>query len=342
MNKYNGNIKIKVLVTGLLLITGGLAFAKVTSLNVGNASNKDSVVAIEETEPKVEEATPNEGDFKIEEYNKNEAIETEKEKETEKETKEKVVEKKKEILKVIKTGRVNDETLNIREKADASSHKLKTLNRNDLVEIVEIETNGWFKVKCDNDYGYVNGKYVNIDGQITNLNNFLFIGDSFTSILSNTIKSNNDNNVFVHAKGSTAPSYWLDKVDGMPDNSKVNGVVLLIGVNGASTTANKEDVKTLIDKLVSKYKGKTVYVQKVFPTGLNFTSANPTKFNQSISTLNEIIEAHCKNYDNVKLIDTQNGFVEEGYLIKSDDGLHIAYKYNQEFYNNILNAIKNS
>lgn len=176
---------------------------------------------------------------------------------------------------------------------------------------------------------------------VNNLNNFVFVGDSFTSRLSNTIKSNNNNNVYVHAKGGSAPSYWIDKVPSMPDNSKVNGVVVLIGVNGASTDANKRDVKTLITALANKYPNKTIYVQKVFPTGKNFKSANPASFNKKIDTLNSIIESHCNTLGNVKFINTQSGFVDSnGYLIKTDDGLHINYSENQKFYDNILNAVK--
>lgn len=175
---------------------------------------------------------------------------------------------------------------------------------------------------------------------LENLNDFLFVGDSFTAILQGTIKRNTDN-VYVHAKSGSAPSYWLNKVDDMPDNSKVKGVVLLIGVNGASTDANKRDVKTLISSLANKYHDKTIYVQKVFPTGLNFKTANPTSFNRSISTLNEIISAHCETIENVRFINTQDGFVDSnGYLIHSNDGLHISESYNQQFYDNIFKAVK--
>lgn len=176
---------------------------------------------------------------------------------------------------------------------------------------------------------------------LVKLDDFLFIGDSFTAIMQGTIKRNNDN-VYVHAKSGSRPSHWLDKVASMPSNDNVKGIVLLIGVNGASTDSNKQDVKTLIDLLANKYPNKTIYVQEVFPTGRNFRTANPTSFNKKIKVLNDIIRTHCETVDNAVFINTQEGFVDsEGYLLHTNDGLHIAESYNQKFYDNIFNAVNN-
>ena len=135
--------------------------------------------------------------------------------------------------------------------------------------------------------------------------------------------------------------YWLDKVDSMPSNSSVEGICLLIGVNGASTSENITDAKTLINKLITKYPNKTIYVQKVFPVAKTFTGANPDKFNTSISNFNNQIQAFCSSKSNVKFINTTTGFIDnEGYLLHSYDGLHISSSKSVIFYNNILNAIK--
>jgi hypothetical protein len=139
------------------------------------------------------------------------------------------------------------------------------------------------------------------------------------------------------------PSYWLDKVDDMPSDSKVEGIVLLIGVNGAAYESNKTDVKTLIDKLSAKYPDKQIYVQKIFPVGTNFTSANPTKFNSKIATLNEVISSHCEEVQNATFIDTTSGLVtDKGYLKYTNDGLHIEQSHFDLFYKNILEAVKNA
>lgn len=177
--------------------------------------------------------------------------------------------------------------------------------------------------------------------QRTNLNRFLFVGDSFTVRIKRHITANNSD-VYVHAKSSTMPSYWLDKVSEMPTNDKVDGVCLLIGVNGASRPQNLVDTKELINKLIAKYPDKKIYVQKVFPVGSNFENANPDKFNNSIKTYNTGLEEFCKTKENVYFIDTTDGFVENGYLIKDNgDGLHISESYDKEFYKNIEKEILN-
>ena len=242
---------------------------------------------------------------------------------------------------VIKTGTVNTDSLNVRKGSSTNYDIIGKVTRGTKVEIVKEESNGWYKIKYNGGYGYVSGQYINVAGERKNLNNFLFVGDSFTVLLSNTIKAKNDN-VYIHAKSGSMPGYWIDKVSSMPSNSNVDGVVLLIGVNGAGYESNKTDVKTLINKLSAKYPNKTIYVQKVFPVGRAFTSANPYNFNQKIASLNSVIKSHCSTVSNAKFIDTTSGFVDSnGYLIHHNgDGLHIASSYNNQFYNNIFNAVK--
>ena len=246
-------------------------------------------------------------------------------------------------------------SLNVRKGGATSYSKIGGLKKGDTVQIIVKLSNGWYKIKFKNTYGYINGQYVKNVKEINSsnsnstpnveeradLNNFLFIGDSFTHILKNTIESNNKN-VYVYAKSGSMPGYWIDKVSSMPKNANVDGVVLLIGVNGAGYESNKTNVKTLINKLSAKYPNKTIYVQKVFPVGKEFKSANPYSFNQKITGLNKVIESHCKVVDNAVFIDTTTGFVDsKGYLINHNgDGLHIDIKYNNKFYNNIFNAIK--
>ena len=170
-----------------------------------------------------------------------------------------------------------------------------------------------------------------------NLNNFLFIGDSFTYLMKDTIASNNDN-VYIHAKSGSRPSYWIDKVADMPENDAVEGIVLLIGVNGASTSENKEDVVTLMNKISEKYPDKKVYVQKIFPVGANFHAKG---FNEKIDVLNEIIENHVNTLDNFTFIDTTADLVDEnGNLKHTYDELHIESSYNDVFYGNILKAVQ--
>lgn len=254
-------------------------------------------------------------------------------------------------------GYVNADSLNVREGSSTAYSVLGGLQRGAKVEIVAKLSNGWYKIKYRTGYGYVSGKYISdkpisAGGNTTTpststssiknqLNDYLFIGDSFTHLLQGTIKANNTN-TFIYSKSGSQPGYWIDRVASMPSNSMVKGVVLLIGVNGASYSYNRTDVKTLITKLSQKYPNKTIYVQKVFPVGQKFANANPYKFNQSIAGLNDVIKSHCYTLSNVKFIDTTNGFVSNGYLRsdKTYDGLHISSTYNNEFYTNIVNAVK--
>ena len=66
--------------------------------------------------------------------------------------------------KVIATG-VTTENLNVRKGAGASYTRLGTLTKGTKVEIVKKESNGWYKIKYNNTYGYVSGTYVKLDSQ---------------------------------------------------------------------------------------------------------------------------------------------------------------------------------
>ena len=61
---------------------------------------------------------------------------------------------------VIKKGKINTNTLNVRSEASASSSKIGTLSKGTIVDIVKIEKNGWYKIKYKKGYGYISGSYV--------------------------------------------------------------------------------------------------------------------------------------------------------------------------------------
>ena len=160
-------------------------------------------------------------------------------------------------------------------------------------------------------------------------------------MLKETIESHNPK-ASVCAKSGVEPVYWNENFHTLPDNEQVNGVVLLIGVNGVTYDDNLPNKKMLIDSLVEKYQGKTIYVQKVFPVGENFENANPVTFNAAIKSHNEEIENYCQKYDNVIFIDSTKDLVtDDGYLKYTYDGLHISTDKQEVFYNNIEDAINN-
>ena len=250
------------------------------------------------------------------------------------------------------TGTVTADRLNVRQQPSTSSTILGVLEKNTTVKIVD-ETESWYKIMYKNDYAFVSKNYIILGGTqtggtqtVTNLNNFLFIGDSFTSRIKNTIQSKAKDS-YVRAKGGAFPSYWLDNFSQMPDSNNVKGIVLLIGINGISRESNLTDTKTLIDKLSKKYSDKTIYVQRVFPVGKGYAGYNNTQvanYNKNrINPFNASIKAYCNTKSNVKFIDTTSGFVDaNGFLINCEtDGLHILDSYSTKFYNNIQTAVIN-
>lgn len=180
-----------------------------------------------------------------------------------------------------------------------------------------------------------------IEKEVVSLDGYLFVGDSYTFLLTETIKQHNPQAI-VCAKSGVQPGYWNENFSTLPDNDDVNGVVLLIGVNGVTFDDNLPNKEKLIDSLVEKYPGKTIYVQKVFPVGEDFENANPVTFNAAIKSHNEEIISYCEKYNNVVFIDaTKNLVTDDGYLKYTYDGLHISTDKQETFYNNIEDAVNN-
>ena len=249
-------------------------------------------------------------------------------------------------VKVINRGSVSANTLNVRKSASTSSTKLGTLNKGDRVQIVQKQSRGWYKIRYKDSYAYISSKYVKLSNSNKsdrkNLNDFLFVGDSFTARMENTIKSKNEM-VYVHAQGGSRPSYLLDKIDDMPDKNNIDSVSLLIGVNGITVSTNIRDTKALINQLIVKYPDKTIYVQRVFPVGKNFTGGSPVTYNKAINEYNKQLKEFCSTKSNVKIIDATKGFIDnKGYLTSTTDGLHIDNSKGGKFYNNIFSSIKNA
>lgn len=253
------------------------------------------------------------------------------------------------IDNTLNTGVVyNVDELAVREEDSIDSELIGYIPRNQTVEIVRATSTNWYKIKYKNSYGYVSHEYIKLANSKNsskeqgrdNIDNFVFVGDSFTQRISELIVSKNQTNE-VHSQGGSRSSYWLDKVDDMPDKDNVNGVVVLIGVNGVQEEDNIVNTKALINELIVKYPDKDIYVQKVFPVGANFTESDPSNHNKLIEKYNKELESFCKRKENLIMIDSTNGFVDkDGYLTNTTDGLHIDETENERFYENILNAIK--
>ncbi len=66
-----------------------------------------------------------------------------------------------------KTGTVTATTLNVRSKPNTSGSILGTLSNGTSVTIVDTASNGWYKIKYKNGYGYVSNKYVSLTENIS-------------------------------------------------------------------------------------------------------------------------------------------------------------------------------
>ena len=158
---------------------------------------------------------------------------------------------------------------------------------------------------------------------ITSLDGFIFIGDSYTEGIEAT---NELTGVSFYAKTGKAPQYWLNHFSTLPDNSdEVKGVSVLLGVNDPDQIKKMKD---LIDKLVTKYDGKPIYIQKVFPVTSKYSgSGGSTELNSKIKKYNNAIKAYCETKDNVNFIDTTLTYVDNNGNAREDkyrdDGLHL-------------------
>lgn len=246
-----------------------------------------------------------------------------------------------------KQGYVSCSRLNVRSGASTSYSVLGTVTKNQPITIVG-ESGDWYKIKYNYSYGYVSKNYVtfSISNNISNLDKFLFIGDSFTTRISYTIKEEAPNAI-VKAKSGSRASYWIANFNQMPSSSSINGVNLLIGINGVTMHSNTTDTKKLIDMLCEKYPTKPIFVQKIFPIGKgynNYTNSQINSFNAKVSDFNSKIKSYCSTKDNVKFVDSTSGFVDsQGHLINCDsDGLHIKWDYNYKLFSNMETSIRNS
>ena len=178
----------------------------------------------------------------------------------------------------------------------------------------------------------------NTGSGVSSLSNVLFIGDSITVGLRD---SGLISGATFMAQVGVSPSYWLENINSLPlDSDNIQAVCVMLGVNNTSQTSQ---MKQLIDELVNRYPGKTIYVQRVLPVTSNYTTINYNQMNQNISKYNSEIENYCSGKAGVQYIDTSAGYVDTSGAgvnnMFSNDGLHPT-NYEQ-LKTNIENAILN-
>lgn len=185
----------------------------------------------------------------------------------------------------------------------------------------------------------------NIDNK-ENLENNLYIGDSFTVRMASELE---DLNIEFSMAAEPSKTIADMKEFGLPD-SNPNRIVLLGGINNFLTdtftddsgnrTVNIDSEIELIEQLQSKY-DCPIYVQAVFPVSEIFKQSHPEMDNNEIEMYNLMLYYYCMNTDNVTYIDTRTGFTDEnGYLINYDDGLHLSWDAYSIWLSNIAASIK--
>ena len=184
-----------------------------------------------------------------------------------------------------------------------------------------------------------NGQVIQNTGlskKIDSLENFLFIGDSYTKGIEGYGYLEECK---ISAVNGVSPSYWLSNINSLPTD-EVKGVCVLLGVNNPSEISQ---MKQLIDALKNRYSSVPIFVQRVFPVGAGYSNAS--SMNSRISAFNDEIEKYCEGIEDVTFIDTTKGFIDsEGYLASgaTDDNLHIAAGSYSAWIDNIKNKILGS
>jgi len=177
--------------------------------------------------------------------------------------------------------------------------------------------------------------FASITGNISDLSNMLFIGDSYFEGLQGY-------GIIPGARYSAEigvwPRHWISHFDELPTD--VNTACVYLGLNGMGYANQIGDMETLIDMLSTRY--TTIYVIGVMHVGAGYQDGvdNADSFNAKIDEFNRAIESKCKTISNVKYIETSEGLVQGGYLTNVEpDNLHLTVSGSKIWAQNIANAI---
>ena len=176
-----------------------------------------------------------------------------------------------------------------------------------------------------------------------------WLGDSLTVMMKNAGLLDNQK---VVANGGWAPrNYYtqkygikVDKTGTFPKPEEINYVFVLLGVNGPEPKFMKE----LLDKLVSMYPGKPVFVGEVLPVGKGYSysskwgSENAASLNPKIKSYNTEIQAYCNSNNSLYWVPTSNGMTVDGGYLNSSlsiDDVHLTTEGYKKLVANIVSTI---
>lgn len=197
--------------------------------------------------------------------------------------------------------------------------------------------------------------------KITTLDNFLFIGDSRYEAIEAQLNSLGTN-IVAKGVGSSFPENWIKPIENGGGNvargigegvetrdigtlpTSVNGVSVMLGVNGVTMGDQVSDMEDVLNALHTKYPNAPIIVNSVYHLGKNY-SGDEDKMNAAVDDFNNKMKNFCNKNDWAVYIDITNGLHDEsGYLQYSTDGLHLndlEGKGNQILVENIKKSIMN-
>lgn len=206
----------------------------------------------------------------------------------------------------------------------------------------------WLKIKYDGEFAYcavVDGNIIQKEQTISNQNSFydgLWIGDSITVGMKNygVIHSS----IGVCAVGGRAASYFLNNYNLITSaKSDPKYISLLLGVNAPTDITN---MKKLLEKLMTTYPSRNIYVNAVLPVGELFKSsyyASSLDFNKKISNFNTQMKEYCQTNKYLHYVTTSlDNMTSNGYLktsVATTDHIHLNRTGSQMLYDNITRGI---
>ena len=186
---------------------------------------------------------------------------------------------------------------------------------------------------------------------LTSADGGFWLGDSLTV----GMKANGllDNQEVVATGGWAARHYYtqkygikVDKTSMFPKPDGINYVFVLLGVNDPTPKFQKE----LLDKLISMYPGKPIFVGEVLPVGKSYSysskwgSENSASLNPKIKTYNADIQSYCSSNNNLYWVPTTAGMLDGEYLNSklSIDEIHLTKEGYTKLVGNITSGITGS
>ncbi len=184
--------------------------------------------------------------------------------------------------------------------------------------------------------------------KVSNLDNFLFIGDSRYNGISSQLSSLGKNITVIGIDSSKSDEWATITKNGsgsaqgqsvtLPSSAK--GVSVMIGVNSLSQV---EETKQILENLHAKYPSATIYYNSIYHVAGNYNVSGVTavNMNANIDLLNNTMSEYCKDKDWAEYINITDNLNDENGLLKNADdmGLHLTDDGKSTLVDNIKNNI---